>query len=72
VEKLSIAQHVILAHQEVRPSALGGVPPFRQNMFLTCTLMDKFLQGHWACRAELPLTDEKIKSSFTFYHVLIL
>jgi hypothetical protein len=38
-EKLSIALHTILTHQEVRLSALGGVPPFRQNTFLTGTLM---------------------------------
>jgi hypothetical protein len=46
VEKLSIALHTILAHQEVRHSALGGVPPSRKNMFITGTLMDKFRQVH--------------------------
>jgi hypothetical protein len=71
-EKLSIALHMILTHQEVRHSALGGVPPSRQNTLLTCTLMDKFRQGHWACRAELPPTTEEMKSHFTFYHVLLL
>jgi hypothetical protein len=47
-EKLIIALHTIRTHQEVRPSALGGVPPFRQNTFLTGTRMDKFCHGHWA------------------------
>jgi hypothetical protein len=70
--KLSIALHTILAHQEFRPSALGGVPPFRQNTFLTGTLMDKFHQENWACRSELPPTTEDIKSSVTWYHVLLL
>jgi hypothetical protein len=49
-EKLSIAMHTILTHQEVCPSTLGGVPPFRKNTSLTGTLMDNFNQGHWACR----------------------
>jgi hypothetical protein len=43
--KLSIALYTILTHQEVRPSAWDGVTPFRQNTFLTGTLMDKFRQG---------------------------
>jgi hypothetical protein len=43
-----------------------------KNTFLTGTLMDKFHQGHWACRAELPLTAEETKSHFTFYHILFL
>jgi hypothetical protein len=67
-EKLRIALHTILTHQEVRPSALGGVPHFRQNRFLTGTIMEKFCQGHWACRSELPTTSEEMKSSFTCYH----
>jgi hypothetical protein len=53
-ENLSIALHNILINQEVRPSALGGVPSFWQNTFLTGTLMDKFLQGCWACRSDPP------------------
>jgi hypothetical protein len=34
--------------------------------------MDKFRQGHWACRAELPPTAREMKSHFTFYHILLL
>jgi hypothetical protein len=45
-EMMSIALHMILTHQEVRPSALGIVPSFWKNRFLTGTLMDKFRQGH--------------------------
>jgi hypothetical protein len=72
VGKLSIALHTILTHQEVRPSSLGGVPCFRQNTFLTGTLIDKFRQGHWACRSELSSTSEEMKTFFTWYHVLLL
>jgi hypothetical protein len=71
-EKISIALQTILTHQEVRPSALGGIPPFRQNMFLTGALMDKFRQGHWACQSELPPTLEEMNTYFTWYHVLLL
>jgi hypothetical protein len=70
-EKLSIALNTILTHQEVRPF-LGGVPPFRQNTFLSGTLMDKFCKGDWACRSDLPPTLEEMKTSFTWYHVLPL
>jgi hypothetical protein len=70
-EKLSIDLHTILTHQEVRSSSLDGIPPFRQNTFLAGALIDKFRQGHWACRSEPPPTSEKIKSSFTWYHVLL-
>jgi hypothetical protein len=59
-EKLIIALHTILNHQEVRPSALGDVPPFWQKMFLTGTLMEKFRQGNWACRADLPQQQRKL------------
>jgi hypothetical protein len=68
-EKLSIALTTILIHQEVRPSAL--VLSIK-NTFLTGNLMDKFRQGHWACRAEFPPTSEEMKSHFTFYHLLLL
>jgi hypothetical protein len=57
-EKLSIIVTTILTHQEVRPSDLGVVPPFQKNTFLAGTLMDKFRQVHWTCRAELPPTSE--------------
>jgi hypothetical protein len=69
-EKLIIDLHTILTQQEVRPSAMGGVPSFLQSTFITGTLMDKFHQGHWACRAELPPTVEEKKSHFMFYHLL--
>jgi hypothetical protein len=59
-EKLSKALHTILTHQEVRPSALGGVPPFHKNTLLTGTLMDNFCQGNWACRDGLLPTVEEI------------
>jgi hypothetical protein len=71
-EKLSIAFTTILAHQEVWPSALGGVPPFQQNAFLTGNLMDKFHHGHWACRANTPPLSDEMKSHFTFYHVPLM
>jgi hypothetical protein len=71
-EKLSIVLTTILTHQEVRPSSLGGVPPFHQNIFLTGNLVDKFRQGHWTCRADTPPTSEEMKSQFTVCHILLM
>jgi hypothetical protein len=68
----SITLTTILTNQEVRPSTLGGVPPFRQNSLLVGTRMDKFRQGHWASRAKLPRTAKEMKSHLIFYHVLLL
>jgi hypothetical protein len=70
-EKLSIALHTILTHQEVRPYALGGFRPFRQNTLLIGTLMDKFRQGNRACIAEPPPTAKQMRSSFTWYHMFL-
>jgi hypothetical protein len=58
--KLSIVLTSILTHQEMRPSDLGGVPTFPENIFLSDEFMYKFRKGDWACCAKIQRTPEEI------------